>query len=83
MLYYIYGIILFVYVRIPVDMVNVSDNFIDFVFTVHEMIFLWSNIILFVSITDSGFDTKGMTKEEMFEIVVSVNQTCSSYLTEF
>lgn len=40
MLYYVYGIILFVYVRIPVDMINVSDNFIDFVFfTVHEMIY--------------------------------------------
>lgn len=39
MLYYIYGIILFVYVRIPVDMVNVSDNFIDFVFTVLEIIY--------------------------------------------
>lgn len=35
MLYYVYGIILFVYVRIPVDMVNASDNFLDFVFTVH------------------------------------------------
>lgn len=43
---------------------------------------LWSNIILFVSITDSGFDTKGMTKEEMFEIVVSVNQICSSYFKQ-
>lgn len=31
MLYYAYGIILFVYVQIPVDMVNVSDSFIDFV----------------------------------------------------
>lgn len=39
MLYYVYGIILFVYVRIPVDLVNVSDNFIDFVFKVHEMIY--------------------------------------------
>lgn len=39
MLYYVYGIILYVYVRIPVDMVNVSDNFIGFVFTVHEMIY--------------------------------------------
>lgn len=39
MFYYVYGIILFVYVRILVDMVNVSDNFIDFVFIVYEMIF--------------------------------------------
>lgn len=73
MFYYVYGIILFVYVRILVDMVNVSDNFIDFVFIVYEMIFLWSNIILFVFMIDSGFDIKGMIKEEMFEIVVSVN----------
>lgn len=35
MFYYVYGIILFVYVRILVDMVNVSDNFIDFVFIVY------------------------------------------------
>lgn len=28
----VYGIVLFVYVRIPGDMVNVSDSFIDFVF---------------------------------------------------
>lgn len=39
MFYYVYGIILFVYVWILVDMVNVSDNFIDFVFKVYEMIY--------------------------------------------
>lgn len=31
-IFFVYGIVLFVYVRIPVDMVNVSDSFIDFVF---------------------------------------------------
>lgn len=34
---------------------------------------------LFIFITDSGFDTKGMSKEEMFEIVVS--QCKSNVLT--
>lgn len=40
MFYYVYDIILFVYVRILVDMVNVSDNFIDFVFIVYEVIYV-------------------------------------------
>lgn len=39
MFYYVCDIILFVYVRILVDMVNVSDNFIDFMFIVYEMIY--------------------------------------------
>lgn len=47
MFYYVYGIILFVYVRILVDMVNVSDDFIDFVFFDSLWDDLFYGVILF------------------------------------